>query len=281
MKLKRPSLAPIVKWVGGKRQLLPEISKRIPERYGLYVEPFLGGGAVFLSQHPQKARVNDFNSELINVYKVVKESSEELIEQLKIHKARNDERGSEYYYEIRALDRSDDYAMLSDTERAARILYLNKTCYNGLFRVNSSGHLNVPYGRYKNPNIVNAAGISELHNYLNEAEVEILCGDYRKALEALPNDSFVYLDPPYMPLSRTSSFTGYTQDGFGYRDQVQLRDECVKLREKGIKFLQSNSNSPDIRDLYSGFTIETVTARRAVNSRATKRGEVKEVLISG
>lgn len=278
--VQRP-LAPILKWVGGKRQLLPEISKHVPDSYSLYVEPFLGGAAVLLHEQPAQARVNDSNAELINVYKCVKESASELIEVLEKHAQHNAEHGSEYYYSIRALDRSEAYRELSDVQRAARILYLNKTCFNGLFRVNSAGQLNVPYGKYKNPSIVNREQILALEEYLNEAEVDMRCGDYKACLVDLPQDSFVYLDPPYMPLSQTSSFTGYTQEGFGYQDQVTLRDECLKLREQGIAFLQSNSDCEAIRELYKDFEIHTVNARRAVNSKAAKRGSITEVLIRG
>lgn len=274
-------LAPILKWVGGKRQLLPEIAKYVPDSYSLYVEPFLGGAAVLLHEQPAQARVNDSNAELINVYKCVKESASELIETLEEHAQRNAEQGSEYYYSVRALDRSEKYRELSDVQRAARILYLNKTCFNGLFRVNSAGQLNVPYGKYKNPNIVNREQIFALEKYLNEAEVDMRCGDYKDCLVDLPQDGFVYLDPPYMPLSQTSSFTGYTQEGFGYQDQVTLRDECLKLREQGIAFLQSNSDCEAIRELYKDFEIHTVSARRAVNSKAAKRGSITEVLIRG
>lgn len=274
-------LAPILKWVGGKRQLLPEIAKHVPDSYSLYVEPFLGGAAVLLHEQPAKARVNDSNAELINVYKCVKESASELIETLEEHAQRNAEQGSEYYYSVRALDRSEKYRELSDVQRAARILYLNKTCFNGLFRVNSAGQLNVPYGKYKNPNIVNREQILALEEYLNEAEVDMRCGDYKDCLVNLPKDSFVYLDPPYMPLSQTSSFTGYTQEGFGCQDQVTLRDECLKLREQGIAFLQSNSDCEAIRELYKDFEIRSVSARRAVNSNAAKRGSITEVLIRG
>ncbi|WP_288791940.1 DNA adenine methylase [uncultured Corynebacterium sp.] len=274
-------LAPILKWVGGKRQLLPEIAKYVPDSYSLYVEPFLGGAAVLLHEQPAQARVNDSNAELINVYKCVKESASELIETLEEHAQRNAEQGSEYYYSVRALDRSEKYRELSDVQRAARILYLNKTCFNGLFRVNSAGQLNVPYGKYKNPNIVNREQIFALEKYLNEAEVDMRCGDYKDCLVDLPQDGFVYLDPPYMPLSQTSSFTGYTQEGFGYQDQAKLRDECFNLREQGIAFLQSNSDCEAIRELYKDFEIHTVSARRSVNSKAAKRGSITEVLIRG
>lgn len=268
-------LKPILKWVGGKRQLLPDIMPLIPKNPSLYVEPFVGGGAVLLALQPKRACINDANEELINVYKVVRDHPDELIEVLKEHSINN---SSEYFYKVRGVDRTPLYNNYTSIQRAARIIYLNKTCFNGLYRVNSSGQINSPYGRYKNPNIINEVGIRALSNYLKE-NIELLCGDYAKALKKLPKDSFVYLDPPYMPLNQTSSFTGYTEGGFDYDEQVRLRDECIKLKETGIKFLQSNSDCPEIYDLYSDFTILKVKAKRSINSNAKKRGTITEVLI--
>lgn len=171
---------------------------------------------------------------------------------------------------------------MSNVKKAARILYLNKTCCNGLFRVNQSGQFNAPYGKYKNPSIVNDITIRAVSNYFNKSNLKILVGDYKKTLIGIRKGAFVYLDPPYMPISSSSSFTGYTENGFGYEKQLELRDECVKLHKKGIKFLQSNSYSPEILDLYSDssiFKIEVVKARRNINSKGNKRGEVPEVLI--
>lgn len=270
-------LKPVLKWVGGKRQLLDSISPLIPSNPKLYVEPFVGGAAVLLHKQPKHARINDYNEELINVYRVVRDNPEELIEILRKHEAEN---CSDYFYQVRGLDRSDSFSELTATERAARILYLNKTCYNGMFRVNAAGQLNVPYGRYVHPNIVNEPGIRALSTYLH-GDVDIRSGDYAEALVDLPKGSFVYLDPPYMPITATSAFTGYTQEGFGYDEQVRLRDECEKLRSAGIGFLQSNSDCPEIRSLYADFSITTVRAKRAINSRGDRRGDVSEVLISG
>ncbi|MBR2675163.1 MAG: DNA adenine methylase [Mogibacterium sp.] len=278
---KNKLVRPILKWVGGKRQLLEEIEKRLPKRISYYVEPFVGGGAVLFDRQPQYVRINDYNKELINVYRVVRDNPDALIEELKNHEKKNDESGSEWFYLVRGIDRTPEFENLSDVKRAARIIYLNKTCYNGLFRVNSAGQLNVPYGRYKHPNIVNEVGIRALHVYFCNADIEIREGDFADCLIDLPKEAFVYLDPPYMPITATSAFTGYTQGGFGYDKQVRLRDECVKLREQGIHFLQSNSDCEEIRELYKSFKIETVDAKRAINSRGDRRGTVKEVLISG
>lgn len=269
-------VSPILKWVGGKRQLLHEIIPRINKNCSTYVEPFIGGGAVLFELQPKKAIINDSNEELINVYKTVKENPDDLIKLLEQHAENNSE---DYFYKIRALDRSSEYDKLSNVEKAARIIYLNKTCYNGLYRVNSAGQFNSPYGKYKSPNIVNATVIRAMSKYLNQNNIDIRNGDYREVLKGLRKGSFVYLDPPYMPISSSSSFTGYTEGGFSYSEQVALKEECDKLKEKKIPFLQSNSDCPEIRELYKDYTIITVQAKRAINSNAAKRGEINEVLI--
>ncbi|MCD7919283.1 MAG: DNA adenine methylase [Clostridiales bacterium] len=270
-------VTPIVKWVGGKRQLLSEIMPLIPSNFTTYVEPFLGGGAVLFKLQPDSAIISDSNEELINVYKAVKDDPEGLILLLEEHEKNNSE---PYFYNIRGLDRNSDYSSFSSIQRAARIIYLNKTCYNGLYRVNSAGQFNSPYGRYKNPNIVNALGIRAMSKYFNSNSVAIRACDYKESLRNLDEDAFVYLDPPYMPISSSASFTGYTEGGFGYDRQVELKNECDKLRNSGIRFLLSNSDCEVIRNLYKDYTISTVHAKRSVNSNASKRGEVNEVLIS-
>src|SRR5690625_5282423 len=191
---------PFVKWVGGKRQIMPSILENLPDDFNKrkYFEPFIGGGAVLFHLQPKNAVINDFNEELINVYSVIKNNLEELIIDLEKH-----DNNSEYFYNIRALDRSDDYENLSNIKRASRVLYLNKTCYNGLYRVNNAGEFNSPFGRYKNPNIVNAPTLKAVHKYLNKNNVTILNGDFEEALENTDENSFVYIDPPYHPISET------------------------------------------------------------------------------
>ena len=225
---------------------------------------------------PNKAIINDYNKELINVYKTVRDSLNDLLDELKVHEEKN---SSDYYYEIRSLDRGAKFKKMSDVKKAARIIYLNKTCYNGLYRVNSAGQFNSPYGRYKNPNIVNEAVLRAISKYFNDNEIQILNGDYKDALRNLENNSFVYLDPPYMPISTSSSFTGYTEGGFGYNRQVELKQECDKLTNQGIRFVQSNSDCGVIRELYKDYKIKTVKAKRRINSVAKKRDEINEVLI--
>ena len=269
-------LSPILKWVGGKRQLLNVIRPLIPKKITTYVEPFVGGGAVVFDLQPSKAIINDYNSDLINVYNVVKHNPQELLSLLEEHDKKNDE---EYYYNIRSLDRSHEYNKMSEVEKAARIIYLNKTCYNGLFRVNQAGQFNSPYGRYKNPNIVNKPAIMAMSKYFQENDIKILKGSYENALKGLKEGSFVYFDPPYMPISSSASFTGYTENGFLKKEQEGLKLECDKLNMKGIKFLLSNSDHPYIRELYKNYNIVTIQARRSINSNGNRRGEINEVLI--
>ena len=269
-------LSPILKWVGGKRQLLSEIIPLIDESCDNYVEPFIGGGAVLFRLQPKKAIINDYNTELINVYRTVRDDLYGLVALLKKHEKYN---SSDYYYEVRALDRTPDFDKMSNSEKAARIIYLNKTCYNGLYRVNSLGQFNSPYGKYKNPNIVNEVVLRAISKYLNGNEISIRSGDYKDVLNDIEKNSFVYLDPPYMPISSSSSFTGYTEGGFGYDKQVELKEECDKLNSKGVHFLQSNSDCEEIRELYKAYRIKVVKANRAINSDAKKRGQINEVLI--
>ena len=269
-------LSPILKWVGGKRQLLSEIIPLIDESCDNYVEPFIGGGAVLFRLQPKKAIINDYNTELINVYRTVRDDLDGLVALLKKHEKYN---SSDYYYEVRALDRTPDFDKMSNSEKAARIIYLNKTCYNGLYRVNSLGQFNSPYGKYKNPNIVNEVVLRAISKCLNGNEISIRSGDYKDVLNDIEKNSFVYLDPPYMPISSSSSFTGYTEGGFGYDKQVELKEECDKLNSKGVHFLQSNSDCEEIRELYKAYRIKVVKANRAINSDAKKRGQINEVLI--
>ncbi len=272
-----PLCAPVLKWAGGKRQLLKDIKKHIPERFSTYYEPFFGGGAVLFELQPNRAVVNDINEELMNVYLVIRDHVEELIEELRNHEEKNSE---EYYYEIRELDRDKEkYNQLSNIKRASRIIYLNKTCYNGLFRVNSQGQFNVPYGRYKNPDIVNEVTLRAVSNYFNKANITFKCGDFEETVKGARKGSFVYFDPPYDPISDTSSFTGYDLNGFNKEDQIRLKKLCDKLNERGVKFLLSNSATKFILGLYDGYNIEIVQANRAINSKGDKRGKVDEVLV--
>lgn len=274
---KNKLVVPFLKWVGGKRQLIPEIRKRLPK--GVinrpYYEPFVGGGALFFDLQPKCAIINDYNEELINVYRVIRDNPDELIEDLKKH-----ENTAEYFYEIRAIDRQPFFNALGKIERASRIIYLNKTCYNGLYRVNNAGEFNSPFGKYKNPNIINEPVIKAVSKYLNSAKIQIFNVDYQEILKDIPANSFVYLDPPYHPISESSNFTGYVQGGWNEKDQLRLRDVCNILNSKGVRFLLSNSASAFIKEIYSNYNIHVVQANRAINSDSSKRGQVNEFLIS-
>jgi DNA adenine methylase len=269
-------VSPFLKWVGGKRQIIPSIVALLPGdiKTCQYVEPFVGGGAVLFYLQPKKATVNDLNAELINVYRVIKNNPDALINDLKKH-----ENKSAYFYAIRHLDRSQDYRSLSDIERASRIIYLNKTCFNGLYRVNSAGEFNSPFGNYKNPNIINEPVLRAVNKYLNSNAVELLNEDYETVLDKAPQNAFVYLDPPYHPVSINSNFTGYVQGGWNMFDQVRLREACDKLNARGIRFLLSNSSAGFIKDQYKQYNISIVKASRVINSDGANRGEVEELLI--
>jgi DNA adenine methylase len=268
-------VAPVVKWVGGKRQILDKIQKYVPKNITTYYEPFVGGGAVLFDIQPSKAVVNDINSELINLYQIIKDNVEDLIEDLKKHKNEED-----YFYQVRELDRDKArYSLLTPIERASRVIFLNKTCYNGLFRVNRAGEFNTPFGNYKNPNIVNEETLKAVSKYFNKANITFLNKDYEEVLKGARKGAFVYLDPPYDPVSDTASFTGYDKGGFNRDEQTRLKRTCDKLNEKGIKFLLSNSATDFIFELYKEYKIETIQAKRAINSDPNKRGEINEVLV--
>lgn len=266
---------PVLKWVGGKRQLLPEIEKYVPKSYKTYFEPFFGGGAVLFHLQPKLAVVNDVNTELVNMYNVIKNDVESLIDNLKIH-----ENTADYYYSIRELDRNKkEYDTLSAIERASRVIYLNKTCYNGLFRVNASGEFNTPFGNYKKPNIVNDIVLRAVSNYFNKSNVKFLNVDFAEAVEGIKKGDFVYFDPPYDPVSSSASFTGYDKGGFNRDEQIRLKELCDELNAKGVKFLLSNSSTAFIHELYKDYKIEIVKAKRAINSNGSLRGDVDEVLV--
>lgn len=272
-----PLVQPFLKWAGGKRQLLPQIRRFLPKQYKAYYEPFIGGGAVLFDLQPKSAHINDANAELINLYNVIKESPNELTVAAKKHKNTED-----YFYHLRALDRDEVFATLSPIERAARIIFLNKTCYNGLFRVNSSGQFNVPYGNYHNPLIVDEIIINAVSNYLNGASVTITNTDFAKAVGGAGKSDFVYFDPPYDPISDTSSFTGYHLDSFGKAEQRRLKETCDELTERGCKVMLSNSCTDFIKELYSDaskYRVIEVEANRNINSVGGGRGKILEFLI--
>ncbi|HFI0104699.1 TPA: DNA adenine methylase [Streptococcus suis] len=273
----QPTLQPFTKWTGGKRQLLPVIKSLMPDNYNSYFEPFIGGGAVFFELTPQKAIINDFNSELINCYRQIKDNPQKLIELLIEHQKNN---SKDYYLELRSVDRDGRIHTMTDTERAARIMYMLRVDFNGLYRVNSKNQFNVPYGRYKNPKIVDSELILSISQYLNKNNIEILTGDFEKAVEDVGAGDFVYFDPPYIPLSETSAFTSYTHEGFSYEEQVRLRDVFRKLDKKGAYVMLSNSSSPLVEELYKGFNIHKVEAIRTNGAKVSSRGKISEFIVT-
>ncbi len=272
---KNKLVAPVLKWVGGKRQLLGTFEPLLPTEITSYCEPFLGGGALLFHLQPSVAYINDINQDLMLVYSVIRDNVDDLIAELKQYKNETD-----FYYSVREWDRlPDKYESLSDIQKAARLLYLNKTCFNGLYRVNNAGEFNSPFGHYKNPNIVNEPVLRAVSTYFNSAMIRFSSVDFEEALSFVSKDTFVYLDPPYDPVSETSNFTGYSRGGFSKEDQIRLRKCCDELDKHGIKFMLSNSSTDFIREQYSAYNITPVLAKRAINSVASKRGDVDEVVV--
>lgn len=240
----------------------------------------MGAGAVLFDLQPPRAVINDANEELINCYRVIRSNSEELIRLADEHEARDSEK---HFYRLRALDRKPGLDALTEVERAARVIYLNKTCFNGLYRVNGRGHFNVPYRNHdRSPQIVDPEVIRAVSRYLNEAHVEIKRGDFVEAVARADERDFVYFDPPYDPVSKSASFTGYARGGFGEEEQQKLKALCDQLTERGCRVLVSNSATEFIKALFGNrkrYTVREVKARRNINSVGTRRGQVGELLI--
>lgn len=267
----------MLKWAGGKRKLTTQYKKRFPKKFNNYFEPFVGGGAVFFWLYSRgllegkRVVLNDINPELVNFYTILRDQCEELIEHLGRHAAGH---GEEYYYEVRAQDTET----LSAVGRAARLMYLNRTCFNGLYRVNSSGQFNVPMGRYKNPTICDVDGLRAASSAL--AVAEITEGTYKEVAALAESGDLVYFDPPYVPLNTTSSFTSYTRENFTLQDQKELAETFRELAEREVAVRLSNSNTKVVRELYKDFRKSRIQAARAINSKATKRQKITELLIS-
>ncbi len=263
---------PFLKWAGGKGRLLRQYASLFPATFRNYFEPFLGGGAVYfhLSQNRefQKAFISDYNPELTNCYKMVQKEPKKLLALLS--KMRNDKH---LFYKERARDVSQ----LTDLERAARLIYLNRTCFNGLYRVNSQGQFNVPFGRYKNPRIADAGNLMAASAVLQNAAIHT--GSFEGLVSKAKRGDFVYFDPPYQPVSRTASFTSYTKNSFNLADQARLARLAAHLHERGVLVMVSNSDTEEIRDLYKSFDLTIVKAARAINCRADGRGVVNELVL--
>jgi DNA adenine methylase len=270
--------SPIVKWVGGKSKLLPELIARLPDRFGRYYEPFAGGAAMFFAIAPRLAGgavLNDRNPDLIATYRAVAKDVDAVIRRLEIHRKHH---GEKHYYSVRERwnDRSIDW---SPVDRAATFIYLNKTCYNGLWRVNRSGGFNVPMGRYTDPPIYTPDALRVASRVLRG--VELRNADYLEAVKDARAGDLVYFDPPYVPVTETSNFTSYTGDGFGADDQRRLATLAHDLVARGCRVMLSNSDTPFTRSIYAGLRIDRVFCSRAINCNASKRGEVAEVIALG
>lgn len=273
-------MEPVLKWAGGKRQLLKELEQVIHKEDlegHTYFEPFVGGGALLLKLMPKKAVINDINKELVLLYGVIRDKPDELIAKLEEFKADYPDN----YENIRALDRELDFAEMSPIVRAARLIYLNKTCYNGLYRVNSQGYFNVPKGRYRNPNIVNQSRIKKLSDYLRNNQIKITNLDFEEAVKTAKRGDFVYFDPPYD--YEAAGFTTYSSDGFTKKDLKRLKITCDKLIAKGCNVTVSNNATQFVKGLFTEpfYTITEVPANRFINCDGTKRTHVMEVIING
>lgn len=266
---------PFLKWAGGKTRLVPEIKKFVPEKINNFIEPFVGAGSVFLSIRPKSAIINDLNKDLVLCYETIRDNVDALIKELSKLSLKNNK---EDFLKIRNLDRDKEkFKKQTAVQRAARIIYLNKTCFNGLYRVNSKNEFNVPFGNYKNPKIIDEKNLREISEYLKS--VTICCSDFEKVISMAKPGDFVYLDPPYQPITKTASFTSYTKDGFSDSDQIRLKRSIDKLKENDIKFLLSNSCCDFIKELYSGYNIKEIPLRRLIGASGDSRNIVKEVLI--
>lgn len=287
------TVKPFIKWAGGKSQLLKDIRKKYPDEIRCYCEPFVGGGAVLfdvlVNFQPEEILINDINSELINTYIQIKNNVEDLIfllfDMQKTYWNIDQEQRKKYFYEVR---KRFNYYILNkskaDTEKAGLFIFLNKTCFNGLYRVNAKGEFNVPVGSYKNPLICDVENLKLISKLLKN--VQIKCGDYSKCAGFIDNNTFVYIDPPYRPISETASFNSYTKNKFGDEEQIKLARFIDIINDKGAKVIASNSDpkNTDINDnffddLYSSYSISRVTAKRMINSKSNDRGFINELLI--
>ena len=269
---------PFVKWAGGKRQLMSELEKNFPTKFGTYLEPFLGGGAVMFDlltkEHNLKCNVSDLNSDLVLSYVTIRDRLEKLIESLENHSKNYHKDSTGYYYEVRNQEPKNQI------EKVSRLLFLNKTCFNGLYRVNSKGKFNVPLGRYTNPNIVNKENLQAVSKTLQSGKIKISCRDFSSIIKDAKKGDFVYFDPPYQPVSDTANFTSYTHRDFTEDDLERLADLANQLNSKGCHVMLSNSNSKTVKKLFSSkWKIKEIKANRAINSNSQKRTGHKEIII--
>lgn len=263
---------PFLKWAGGKWSILPELLARLPKKWKTYFEPFVGGGALFFELRPSKAVLSDVNADLINAYKTVRDKIEDLVVDLGRHK-----HSSKYFYKVRDADRKGDFWLWSDVEKASRLIYLNKTCFNGLYRVNSRGEFNVPFGDYKNPKILDEENLRACSRALKEVTLEVSTFD--AVADRAKRGDFVYFDPPFAPLTKTANFTSYSKSGFSLTDHERLRDVCRALEKKGVWFMLSNSHTEAVLEIFGEFNIDVISAPRAISAKGVSRGKVQEVVV--
>lgn len=273
------SMSPVVKWAGGKRQILDKIKSYMPEEFNNYFEPFIGGGALLFELAPENATINDVNQELLAIYTSLKDDNlyKLMLEELDKHEKNHSE---EYYLNVREFDRDPRFELEPLWKRAARAIYLNKACFNGLYRVNSKGYFNVPSGKKDKVVTYNKENMEDIHKYFMNSTITILNGDFVEAVRNAKKGDFVYFDPPYDSLDDKESFTAYSKFDFTKEDQKRLADCFSELSNRGVKCMLSNHNTKNIRSLYSNFNIYVIEAKRMINSKATGRGPVEEVIIT-
>lgn len=270
---------PFVKWAGGKRQLIPILNRNLPESFGTYYEPFLGGGAllfhILTDKTSQKCSISDLNSDLVLAYTTIRDRIDALIASLKNHEKNYQKDSESYYYSIRESNPR------SAIEKTSRLIFLNRTCFNGLYRVNSKGKFNVPLGKYSNPNIVNEENLHAVSHILQSNRISINCRDFEAVLRDAKKGDLVYFDPPYQPVSTTANFTSYTNKDFTYDDLTRLAELCLKLDSRGCNVLLSNSDSKEVIDIFSKnpWKITKIEANRSINSNSKKRTGHFELLI--
>ena len=269
---------PFVKWAGGKRQIIDKLKLYLPEKYNVYYEVFLGGGALLFELSPKKAVINDYNEELMNVYKCIQEETKykKLCLELKKYEQKH---SKDFYYEMRNIDKDKEkYKKMIDYKRGARTIYLNNACFNGLYRVNSKNEFNVPFNGKEKIHTYDEENLKNVHQYLKDNDIKIESVDFAKVLVNATEGDFIYLDPPYD--SDTTTFNGYTEDGFGKEEQVRLFYIYQQLANKGCYVMMSNHNTKLIRELYAKYNIHIIQAKRFINANGKKRGEVEEVIIT-
>ena len=269
---------PFVKWAGGKRQILDKLKEHLPEEYDTYYEPFVGGGALLLDLLPEKAVINDSNYELMNVYACIQNEDKlkKMTKELDSYETKHSE---EFYFEIRNKDKDKlKFGKMADYKRAARTIYINKACFNGLYRVNSKNEFNVPFNKKEKVNTYEGSNIEAIHYYLNYRNVTLKSCDFEEAVKDAKKGDFIYFDPPYD--SDTETFNSYTKDGFGKEEQVRLARVYKELSDKGCYVMLSNHNTKLINELYGDFNIHVIEAKRNINANGKKRGKVEEVIIT-